>query len=100
MKKLILSAVFALACFTAQASSEVIKNDDKKPKAKKEVAKVEIEESKPELLGIGCTAYGFVSGMCGDEYVTSGTSFYSSNCSFANTGLQIKLYVAQMNLCN
>ena len=29
MKKLILSAMFAPACFTAQAKNEVVSNDDK-----------------------------------------------------------------------
>ncbi len=42
MKKLILSAAFALACFTAQANNEVIKNDDdKNPKSKTKVVKAE-----------------------------------------------------------
>ena len=46
MKKLILSAVFALACFTAQAKNEVVSNDDKNPKNK---VKKEIKAKKPEL---------------------------------------------------
>ncbi len=47
MKKLILSTVFVLACFTAQAKNEVIKNDDdKNPKNKAKVVKVEAKSFK------------------------------------------------------
>ena len=46
MKKLILSAVFALACFTAQAKNEVVSNDDKNPKSK---VKKETKAEKPEF---------------------------------------------------
>ena len=54
MKKLILSAVLAVACFTAQAKNEVVSNDDKNPKnkVKKEIvqvkAKTKIESSLPD----------------------------------------------------
>ena len=47
MKKLILSAVFAFACFTANATSEVISNDDKNPKNNaKVVAKTKEQPAK------------------------------------------------------
>ena len=66
MKKLILSAALALACFTAHANNEVIKNDDdKNPKAKAKVVKAKVEAPRPaypcaefSMLGCDGTVYG------------------------------------------
>ena len=88
MKKFILSAALALACFTAQAKNEVIKNDDdKNPKNKAKVAKAEVTQ----LADVGCTVYGSIGGMCGDEWVSVGTSAYADSCWLAAATLRIKL---------
>ena len=102
MKKFILSAALALACFTAQAKNEAIKNDDdKNPKTK---AKVVVETKTVKALslpeGVGCTVYGFVSGVCGDEIMSSGIVHHASNCYFANIGLQIIKRSRALTLCN
>ncbi len=71
MKKLILSAVFALACFTAQANNEIIKNDDdKNPKAYTVPLK-------------SCTVYASTVLDCPDGPTVVGTVRSSSNCFFA-----------------
>ena len=70
MKKLILSAVFALACFTAQAKSEVISNGDKNPRSKtKVVVKIQGEAKIPNLQR--CRRQAVMSGSCGVSSVVS-----------------------------
>ncbi len=66
MKKLILSAAFVLACFSAKATNEVIKNDDdKNPKNKAKVVKAEAKDVSALLPGQFCaTAEGSVD--CGN----------------------------------
>ncbi len=82
MKKFILSATFALACFTAQAKNEVIKNDDdKNPKAKAKVVKV---EAKPEFGYCKVTVKQEM--MCDGvkTYITtSGWSYLGCSAAFA-----------------
>ena len=77
MKKLILSAVFAVACFTAQAKNEVVSNDDKNPKGKtKVVVKTEKQAKAP------CTMYGSVVLDCPDGPTCVGYMYTSQggNC--------------------
>ena len=89
MKKLILSAVFALACFTAQAKNEVIKNDDKKPKNK---AKVVAKVVKEDTVSPGwCTVEGYISGSCDGVATAVGVVVTAENCQRAQLRLLLKL---------
>ena len=80
MKKFILSAALALACFSAQAGNEVIKNDDdKNSKAKAKVVKA---NAKPEF-GY-CKVKVKQEMVCGGETITIETSGWSYlGCSVA-----------------
>ena len=81
MKKLILSAVFALACFTAQAKNEVVSNDDKNPKGK---VKKEVKAEKPELTTCRVTVRQTM--MCNGvetTVTTTGWSYIGCAAAFA-----------------
>lgn len=90
MKKLILSATFALACFTAQAKNEVIKNDDDKNPKKK----IKTEQTNFAL----CTACGYVSGwICGGVATTIGTCRTRATCGEVAAALEAALNSANCN---
>ena len=79
MKKLILSAVFAVACFTAQAKSEVVSNDDKNPKNK--VKKEVVANSKKELSLLPTCRGGFTVTCTGGATYTGTVSWESDDCA-------------------
>ena len=93
MKKFILSATFALACFTAQAKNEVIKNDDdKNPKNKAKVVKAEVKVA-PTLA-----CRGRFSIECSNGNTLSGNvTWQSNNC--AASGPQVLADIAN-DFCN
>ena len=91
MKKLILSATLALACFTAQAKNEVIKNDDdKNPKNK---AKVVAEVKKALKIRQPWVISGEV--MCSDgepmTIIAWGTSYGKAMTNYWNAFLNVGL---------
>ena len=86
MKKLILSAVFALACFTAQANNEIIKNDDdKNPKAKAKVTKV--------LAPIDVCVVGVIAEVqCANGgWVSATGSAAAGNCRAAGKAAKLRM---------
>ena len=89
MKKLILSAVFALACFTAQAKNEVIKNDDdKNPKNK---AKVVITKKQPTVVPCTQSAGAYVTCDNGSVvYATGGATAMNGNCRAARRAATLR----------
>ena len=80
MKKLILSAVFALACFTAQAKNEGVSNDDKNPKGK---TKVVVKLDRKIILPLGCTACGFTNMVCDGVATSVGSCQTADTCGKA-----------------
>ena len=95
MKKLILSAVLAVACFTAQAKNEVVSNDDKNPKkSAKIVAKADKKLSLPD---VGCKACGFTSAVCNGVATSIGTCQTASTCERAGIKVLIVLAGAGCN---
>ena len=93
MKKLILSAVFALACFTAQAKNEVVSNDDKNPKSKTKVV-ANSKEERPLLVA----CIGRFSVSCSDGSSYSGTVSWQSNDCAGSGGAALASVGAA--LCN
>ena len=84
MKKFILSAALALACFTAQAKNEVIKNDDdKNPKNKAKVVKTEV---KPE--------FGYCRVKVTQELVCDGVTTYVTTSGWSYLGCSAAFAVA------
>ena len=94
MKRFILSAALALACFTAQAKNEIIKNDDdKNPKTKAKVVK-EVPTQVP------CTKVSIGSYECPNGSIVVGFGIStSSSCTAAAKAAKLRALADAIEIC-
>ena len=90
MKKFILSATLALACFTTQANNEIIKNDDdKNPKSKAKVV----------TPACSITVYGGMWCSDGSWAMSSGTAT-AGNCAAATRVAHLFALAEAITMCS